>query len=179
KIYAVQVLKKLFLEYIWGQEIHDPYPVPCNLVCICRSYTPTSCADLFTSLFYLVFLFYCDMIGHYQMSILRYIEIIINLDFPGFETIYFFDECSRIDYNAIADDTLLPFVEYARGYKVKDIFFIVYYNCVSRIVSTLITGYQIGLFSKKINDLTFSLITPLGTNNNNRRHSGLPLNQKY
>jgi hypothetical protein len=46
----------------------------------------------------------------------------------------------------------------------------VVYHGMASIIATLETNTCSGVFGQKVNDTTFTFITPVGTNNNDRRH---------
>jgi hypothetical protein len=57
------------------------------------------------------------------------------------------------------------------GDQVEDMLLAVYYQRVPRIVSPLEPDNEIGLLGKQIDNLSFSLITPLSAHYNYVRHS--------
>jgi hypothetical protein len=89
----------------------------------------------------------------------------------GFQRSDFLKKNLRIKNYPIADNTTLARMQYPGRNKVKNYFLIPDNEGMPRIISALKTDYVVSKFGKDINDLTFSLIAPLGTHHHNIRHS--------
>ena len=86
------------------------------------------------------------------------------------QLIHFVNEHARIDHYAIADQTRFPGVEDPRGDEMKDEFPVIDHQRVTGVVAALETHHTVSLFREKVNNLAFSFISPLGSDNNNVCH---------
>ena len=77
----------------------------------------------------------------------------------------------RIDDQTVADHAGHFRAENAGGNKVKHITFITDFHRVTGVVAALKTHDHIYITGKDIDQFTFTLITPLGTDQNIYRHS--------
>ncbi|MNC94513.1 hypothetical protein D3C83_113870 [compost metagenome] len=81
----------------------------------------------------------------------------------GFERVNLVDQDFRIDDHAIADDAELVRVEGAGRDQMQDRFLAVDHQRMAGVVAALKADDDIGVAGKQIDDLAFTLVAPLGT----------------
>ena len=87
-------------------------------------------------------------------------------------------EVHRVQDDAIADHAGFATMQNTGGNQVENILFLAMPDRMSGIVSPLHPDDQIGLLSENIDNFPFSLISPLGSNQNSIRHKQIMLTVK-
>ena len=72
------------------------------------------------------------------------------------------EQRGRVDHQPVADHGLLPGTQNAARNQLQDEFLLADENRVARIVSALIARHDIEPFREEIDDLAFTLVAPLG-----------------
>ncbi|OPY08430.1 MAG: hypothetical protein A4E66_01858 [Syntrophus sp. PtaB.Bin001] len=88
------------------------------------------------------------------------------------QTFNFLNKDLRINHEPIADDANLVIVKYAGRNQMKNRLFAFDDECMTGIVATLKSCDDLCVFRVSVNDLSFALITPLGSHNYNIGHNG-------
>jgi hypothetical protein len=91
-------------------------------------------------------------------------EAPLELEAPAFHLIKLFDKIKRIHDNAIADYAMLSIVQDTTRNEVQNIFLVAHYHSVASVRASLETNYNIRFLGEEINNLAFSFIAPLGSN---------------
>ena len=91
----------------------------------------------------------------------------------------FFIQCDRIDHQTVADDAGHFRTENTGRNQVQNVTFVTDFNRVSGVVAALKAYYHIHVPGEDVDQFTFTLITPLGTDQNIYRHSKTPCYPYY
>jgi hypothetical protein len=145
-------------------EIADPKPTPARFFLVSRPDSSTRSPDLLFGLI-LRNLVEQSVIRHHQVSLLAHADPSIDIDTPSLQAIVLFTETRCVDHHTVAQETPLSRVENTRGNLVKYELIVSDMDGVPRIGSTLETGDQMHVLGENVDDLSFSLVAPLATQN--------------
>jgi len=71
-----------------------------------------------------------------------------ELDDRRYDLFYLFNQCYKIYYHTIANNTFFSLAQYAGWYKMQDMALIVYLNSMSSIIAALVSYDIVGIFTK-------------------------------
>jgi hypothetical protein len=89
--------------------------------------------------------------------------------------LHLFQEHFRINHKSVSDQTLFVSIQNTGRYQVENELPAFHDKRVASVVTPLKSYDQIRSGSQKINDLSFSFITPLGTHNDGVGHHFSPM----
>jgi hypothetical protein len=94
---------------------------------------------------------------------------------PFLQAVHFLDQYGRVHDHAVADDTELAGVKYPGRDQMADEQLPLYHHGMAGIVSPLKAGHHVTTFGQYVHDLALAFISPLGSYDNDIRHTPLPL----
>ena len=159
----------LFSEHLGMNEVIEADTAALILVHICRAYASAGSTDIRAASELFGESVELDMPGHDDMSSGVDPEVIEGYTSFG-HAVYLAEQVLRVEDYACADKAEGIFIEYTRWDKVELIDFAVAFNGMACVISALRANNDISFGSKDIYDLAFSLVTPLGTDNNISGH---------
>ena len=95
-----------------------------------------------------------------------------GVDAAGLESVDFLQQHGRVDDDAIADHGYDFWAENAAGQEMEGELLITNNYGVTRVVAALIADDVINTTSKEIGSFSFTFVSPLGAEQNDRRHVG-------
>src|SRR5271165_3357474 len=102
------------------------------------------------------------MVGENNVRAIADEQITVHPHAGGAQSVHFFDEGKRIQYDPVADDTTAAFAQHAARDELEDELLAVDGNRVPGIVAAGITRYKLEPLGQNVNNLAFAFITPLG-----------------
>ena len=103
------------------------------------------------------------MIGHDDLGAGAHPQVLrAHLDPPGLEALDFPQKDLGVQDHAVADAADRAGMKNAGGDQVENELVPAHHQGMPGVVAPLVTHHDLGLFGQKINDLPFTLITPLG-----------------
>src|SRR6185437_3195988 len=142
-------------------QVNHPDAPPSVLVLIRRPYATTSGAELLA-------LFAGRIqklvVGQHQMSSVRGDQATGSIDPPFLQAIELGEQVFRFEHHSIADHAGDLWVQNPRGDLAQDELGVADDNGVSGVCPTLVANHEIGPFCQDVNQLPFSLVSPLRPN---------------
>ena len=116
------------------------------------------------------------MVRHYKMGIFAYKESVIIESPPSLQGVYLIYQYLGIDNYTVPDYAPLVRMQDAGRYKVQNGLFSIHNYGMAGIVPSLKADDKVCIFAEYIDDLTFTLVSPLCAYDNYIRHSKPPNN---
>ena len=176
KIFFINIIFEFIPEKIFIQQVADLDSFPENLVSVTGPDASACCADFLTA-FQSSFLVQIKglVVRHNKMGILTDLESCRrNRQTVLFKFLHLCKKDIRVYDNTVADHTFFVFIKDARGYEMKNKLLPFDHQGMSGIIAPLESDYIVGVTGKKVDNLTFALITPLGAHNNHIGHLHSP-----
>ena len=104
-------------------------------------------------------------------------EPALELEPQRFEAIDLVAQPEQIHHRPVPDQTALAGMKHPRGHAVEHQRLVATQDAMAGVGTALISGNDVGLVAKGIDDLPLALITPLGTHDDGARHA-LPPHEK-
>src|SRR5581483_6463424 len=149
------------LPEVYIDKVRNTYAAARNLVLITRTNAARCGSDGDTVFAPFRNLFYGAVKRKDNVSTVTDFELRFDIDARGFETGDLFQQRSRIYDNSIADDREHARTENAAGDELEDEFFFAYEDRMAGIVATLIASDCGKSFREQIDDLPFTFVAPL------------------
>ena len=104
------------------------------------------------------------------MGAVRDGQLLAHVDAGFFERGHLLDQRERVHHDAIADDGGHPWAQNAAGDQFQDVFGGANEDGMAGVMPALIPRHDIEAVGKKIDDLSFSFVSPLCAQNDNVAH---------
>ena len=103
------------------------------------------------------------MEGENHVRAIADLELLRDFDPGGFEILDFGDQRRRVDHQSVADDRLLPGAQDSAGNQLQNEGFVADSDRMAGVMAALIAHHHLEPVRKKIDDLPFSFVSPLGS----------------
>ncbi len=167
KIVVIKDFGQFLGEMLFVQQFTQTDAAPGDLVFIGRPDATTSSADLLVTFAGFAGLVQGDVIGQDQGAGGTDLQAVSDGAGTGFQFIDFLEQGLRGEHHAIADDAGNLFAQYAGWQKMQNGFFPIDDQGMTSIMTALEAHHIGGLVSQEIDDFSFPLVTPLGTEHDN------------
>ena len=163
----------MLVERFGVDQVHETNTAPGGLVFVAGSDAPAGGADLLIALHPFTTVVDQFVIGHDHVGPVADHENVGTDGNPlGFQVIDLFDQDLGVHDDPVADHADFLLKDPGRD-QVADKLFAIHNHGVAGVVATLEPDHHVGVSGQKINDFSFSLITPLGAYNHDICHEML------
>ena len=149
-------------ECVLVEQVRDTHAAPSGLVLIARAYTARRGADRNATGPALGHLLHHAMAGEKHVRAVADPQPPVDLHAGVFQSLDFRQQRSRVDDEAIANDGLAS-PQNAAGDELEDELLVTDADGVTGVMSPLIAGDDIEMGRQQVDDLPFSLVSPLGS----------------
>ena len=167
KIVVLHHLTQTLLETLRIQQFAKPYSAPGHFIFVGRADAASGGTDRLFSARPLTRLVQCDVVGKYQRAGLADTETLDCRYATLVQHIQLFQQRTGREHHAVSDQAAHAFAKYAGRYQVQNRLLSIDYQRMAGIVPTLKAHHRLRTIGQKVDDLAFTLISPLGTDYNN------------